>query len=283
MNLKKFVKKIYWNLFKRHFYGITGPFRILPDFIIIGAMKSGTTSLSYNISEHPCVLPPAYDEIGFFDVNFDLGFNWYKSLFPTTFKKNKILSKYGFFSTGDDTPFYFWREDAVIRIKQFLPSSKFLVILRNPIDRAYSNYVDELNQFSSVPSFEDMIQREIEIIDSENNYCLSKTNFKRYSRNPSHIAKGFYAEQLEIWFKHFERNQFFIISTEDLSMCPYETMNKIYNFLELPAYSIKNPQKKKSKIYLPMKTETRKFLIEYYKPHNKKLFNLIGKNFNWDK
>ena len=283
MNSKLFLRKFYWNIIKRHYYGITGCLRVLPNFIIIGAMKSGTTSLNYNMAEHPCIIPAAYDEIGFFDVNFDLGFNWYRSLFPTIFSKKKILNKNSFFATGEDTPFYFWREDAILRIKQYLPDVKFLLVLRNPIDRAYSNYIDELNQFSNIPTFEEIIKNEIELIDSEKNFCLSQNNFERYSRNPSHIAKGFYAEQLKLWFKYFPENQFCIISTENLAKNPIDTMNKIFNFLELPNYDIKNPQKKKFKKYEPMNKKTRDFLIEYYKPHNKQLYDLISENFDWEK
>ena len=81
------INKIYWNLYKRGIAGLTSSFRVLPDFIIIGSMKSGTTSLYHDICEHPCVSPAAYDEIGFFDRNYELGVNWYRSLFPTKMNK----------------------------------------------------------------------------------------------------------------------------------------------------------------------------------------------------
>ena len=276
-------RKLYWNIFKRHVYGITGPLRVLPDFIIIGTMKSGTTSLNYNIAEHPCVLPAAYDEIGFFDVNFELGFNWYRSLFPTTFQKKSIISKHGSFVTGEDTPFYFWREDAAIRIKQFLPKTKLLLLLRNPIDRAYSHYMDNFFRNSKIPSFETVIDKEIKTISKDKDYRLSQTNFERYSGTSSYIAKGFYAEQLKIWFKHFPKEQFCIISTEELSKNPIETMNTVFDFLNLPSYQLKNPQKRKHKKYVPMEKDTRNYLIEFYKPYNKKLYDLIQKTFDWDK
>ena len=70
------LKKIYWNFFKRNIFGMTASMRVLPDFNIIGSMKCGTTSLYYDICEHPCTLAAAYDEIGFFDSNFHLGINW---------------------------------------------------------------------------------------------------------------------------------------------------------------------------------------------------------------
>lgn len=276
------MRKLYWNLINRHVYGITGPFRILPDYIIIGAMKSGTTSLNFNLSEHPCIIPASFDEIGFFDVNFNLGLNWYRSFFPTSFKKNKILSKYGHFCSGEDTPFYFWREDAAERIKNLIPNTKFLLILRNPVDRAYSNYTDGLIKNPNLPSFENTIKHEIALISEENTRISIHKN-SIFSRDPSHIAKGFYAEQLDVWFKYFSKKQFHFISTEDLSINPVETMNTVFNFLQLPEYEIKIPQKRKCKNYKKMNSDTRNFLINYYQPHNTKLYQLIGKKFDWDK
>ena len=81
--LKRIYQIFYYVLCKRHFYGVTGSLRVLPDFIVIGSMKCGTTSLYYDICEHPCTIAAAYDEIGFFDSNFHLGLNWYRSMFPT--------------------------------------------------------------------------------------------------------------------------------------------------------------------------------------------------------
>ena len=282
MNLKKIIKQFYWLIIKRNFYGLTSSLRVLPNFIIIGAMKSGTTSLSYNISEHPCVTPPKLDEIVFFDVNFDLGFNWYRSFFTSKYHKNKIISNYGVFSTGDDTPFYFWREDAAERIKKYLPKTKFIVLLRNPIDRAYSNYMDEVIRNEHSNNFEKDIDLEIKLILKEKDYNLSKNNFERYSRNPSHIAKGFYAEQLSMWFRHFEKDNFLIISSEKLITNPKLTMSKVYNFLELPSYTIQFPQIKKQKNYPLMNSDTSEFLKNFYQPYNEKLFDLINTRFDWN-
>ena len=80
---KNRISQYYHRYFKRGFSGITASSRVLPDFIIIGTVRSGSTSLYYNICEHPSVLEAAYDEIGYFDSNYHLGENWYRSMFPT--------------------------------------------------------------------------------------------------------------------------------------------------------------------------------------------------------
>ena len=80
---------VYHKVVKRHVYSLTASSRALPDFIVIGAVRCGTTSLYQNICEHPYVLAAKQDEIGFFDSNYHLGIDWYKSFFP----KNSQLQK----------------------------------------------------------------------------------------------------------------------------------------------------------------------------------------------
>ena len=94
MNFKRTYQKMYYQFLKRHYYGVTAKSRVLPDFLIIGAVRSGTTSLYYDICQHPSVKKAAYDEIGFFDDNYHLGEDWYRSLFPTKKKMHEVKQKF---------------------------------------------------------------------------------------------------------------------------------------------------------------------------------------------
>ena len=278
----KFVRKIFWTLLKRHYYGFTSPIRVLPDFIIIGAMKSGTTSLYYNICQHQNVFEAAYDEIGFFDDNYELGLNWYRSMFPTIFQKYISKLKHQKFLTGEDTPFYFWKEDAVNRINKILPNVKLIIILRNPIDRAYSNYTDRINQGKELNSFEEVIEREINLIKKNGEKNSKSNQIIDIIKEPAYLAKGIYVNQLELWIKKFPLNQFHILSTEEMANNPNKTLQKVFEFLEIPKENIKTPQKRKMKKYSPMNIKTRESLIEFYKPYNEKLFEEINQRFDWD-
>ena len=119
MIVMKSVKKVYrifrYLILGRKFKGINAKNHALPNFIIIGAMKSGTTSLYNYICDHPSVISAEYDEIGFFDSNYHLGLNWYRSLFPTKKQLKSLEQKEGQGITGEDTPFYFWNEEAANR------------------------------------------------------------------------------------------------------------------------------------------------------------------------
>ena len=274
------LKKIYWNSIKRNTAGITGPFRVLPDFIIIGSMKCGTTSLYYDICEHPCASAAARDEIGFFDSNFHLGLNWYRSMFPTKGQIEDIKHKEGVAITGEDTPFYFWNPIAAKRIQKILPNIKLIIILRNPIDRAYSEYQDLVSRESNSPSFETFIENEINT--RKKGIIITEENFEIFNQNDSYLLKGIYIDQLKIWAGLFPKEQIFTLSTESLNSDPTASMESVFQYLNLPDYKIKKPQHQKQKKYAPMDSQTRKLLIEFFKPHNERLFKFIGKEFDWE-
>jgi len=82
---RQLYRIIYYQLIQRHIFAITGFIRVIPDFLVIGAKRCGTTSLYQHLPEHPCISKSPHDNMGFFNDNFHLGVNWYKSFFPTTF------------------------------------------------------------------------------------------------------------------------------------------------------------------------------------------------------
>jgi len=279
--IRGLYQKLFYQFYQRNIYALTGPIRSLPDFIIIGTARSGSTSLYYNICQHPCVLSAAYDELGYFDSNFHLGLNWYRSLFPTLFSKWIVKQKKQFAITGEDTPFYIWNPLVAKRILKILPKIKLIVVLRNPVDRAYSNYHLGIRAGSENLSFEDAIQIELKKLNEINDEF--EHNVEKYTIPRSYIAKGFYANQLKIWLELFNSEQLIIISTEDLESNPQGTLDRIYDFLKIPKNHKLIPEKQKKASYPKMKNETREFLINLYKKNNAELFTMIGQKFDWDK
>ena len=272
-NAYRFIRYV---LLQRHFYGITAPLRVLPDFFVIGVVRSGTTSLYHYLDEHPCITKSAYDELGFFDDNYHLGLNWYRSMFPTKSHKEKIIKKFGKFLTYDVTPFYIYNKISVERIFKAFPNSKIIAVLRNPIDRAYSNYF----LGDQKESFEKTIEREKEELKRIS--AMDHEGYYKFTRN-SLLARGFYAEQLKSWFKVFPKERILIIKSEDLSSDSQKILNEIFQFLELPQHNIEKLEKKNLGNYLRMKEETRNDLTEFFRPYNEKLYLMLGRDFGWDK
>ena len=273
-------RKIRYNLLQRHIYGLTSSFRVLPDLLVIGAKRCGTTSLYEYLGQHPCIKKSSHDNIGFFNDNFHLGIDFYKSFFPTIFEKKKVIQKNKKFMTYDVTPFYIYHEKAPQRIHQILPNSKLIVILRNPIDRSYSNYcMGDPREKRKKKTFEEVIVDEKKILNK-----INKNNTDEYYNfvHSSMLARGFYAEQLENWFKIFPKDQILIIKSEEFATETNKIMNNIFDFLGLPHYNIHDDSKKNKNHYEVMKKETRIDLIEFFRPYNEKLYSLIGRNFNWE-
>jgi hypothetical protein len=277
--VKNLTRSIYNIILKRGISGITSTRRVLPDFIIIGTVRSGSTSLYYNICSHPSILPASYDEIGFFDSNYHLGMNWYRSMFPLKSDMERIRSETKYALTGEDTPFYFWKIDAANRIRKILPKIKLITILRNPVQRAYSNYYLGVREGTEKLTFEEAVRKELDTLPE--NKILAENIFKFCNVRRSYIAKSLYVYQMKIWFERFSKNRLFVISTEEMSKSPAHTMNQAYEFLGLPKYENTFFEKRKKASYEKMGDNIRKELEEFFKPHNEELFKLIGKSFDW--
>ena len=279
---KKSTYKRFYRLFvNRHFFGITSPFRVLPDFFVIGPGRTGSTSLYHYLDQHPSLSKSAYDELGFFDVNFHLGLHWYRSLFPSIFTKYRIKSKTNFFMTYDVTPSYIRRPWNARRIKNLFPNTKLIVILRNPVDRAYSHYKLLNRVFGEVRSFDEIIKEEMNNI-SKWNVDSKDDNYFATKVEKSILARGFYAEQLSIWFELFSKNQILIVSSEKLLSDTKNTVNDIFKFLNLPQFKISNTKKVNVSPPSKMNPETRKLLIDFFRPYNQELDKFLNLDFKWD-
>ena len=281
--MKSLYRTFRYVLCDRKFRGLTSPLRVLPDFIVIGVGRGGTTSLYNYLNQHNCIQKSSYDEIGFFDDNFHLGINWYRSMFPTKYEKQKIIKKFGKFLTYDVTPWYIRRPWTANRIKTLLPSAKIISVLRNPVDRTYSHYHLTCREKGTTKSFEEIIEEDIKKIDNyDGNLKNSQKYYEDFVQN-SHIARGFYLEQLENWFTVFNKENILIISSEDLANHTQKTMDYIFNFLNIEDQVIPNLEKVNVAKYPKMKEKTRKILENYFFEYNENLFKKIGKHFNWNK
>ena len=282
--LKRIYQICYYVLCKRHFYGITASLRILPDFLVIGVGRGGTTSCFHYLSQHPSIIGSAYDEIGFFDENFHLGLNWYRSMFPTKFLKKKIVKKFGKCLTYDVTPAYIRKPWVARRIKELFPEIKLIALLRNPVDKAYSHYHSSIKSGVQKPSFEEMVEEDIKTFQKfENTNSIIDDEYFRNYIEKSELGRGLYAQQLKIWFELFDPKQILILTSEELSTETNKAMNKIFQFLDLPDYEIPDTVKRSTANYTNMKMDTRKKLISFFSKYNQDLFKLLNREFDWNK
>lgn len=270
---------------------MTARWRVLPDFVIIGAQKSGTTSLYNFLIRHPAIAAASEKEIEYFSTRHKHGELWYRSNFPInmsghcSFKKKKQTNKPKRL-TGEASPKYLFYPTVPDRMKSLLPDVKLIAILRNPVDRAYSHYHHYVRDNIESLSFEDAISTEEErcagggeqlIKDPDSDPC----HYRRYS----YLARGRYAEQLENWFRYYGREQFLILTTEEFYEDPQRILDQASAFLGLPPHPFQAMGLRNLNVgdYKEMSADTRKFLVEYFKSHNERLAKLLRCSFDWDR
>ena len=169
-------------------------------------------------------------------------------------------------------------------MKEILPDVKLIVILRNPVDRAYSQYHHTMRMNKETLPFEKAIEAEEERCAGERERLVKDPYFvTRSYQAHSYIARGHYADQLENWFRYYDRKQFLILATEDFHKNPQLTLDQIFDFLGVSSFQTENLRNLNVGEYKEMNADTRKFLIKYFKPHNERLYRLLQRSFDWDK
>ena len=265
-------------------YNTTGSSHVLPDFLIIGAARSGTTSLYEYLVQHPSIIPGTGKEVYFFDKEFAKGVNWYRSFFPTKTNKSKLEKKLQTKCiTGEATPRYLHHPHTPKRVFELIPNVKLIVLMRNPIDRAYSHYQMEVGSGNEELSFEEAVEQEEDRILGDMKKMEKNENFysvKFYRK--SYLTRGKYAEQIKRWFEYFPRDQFLFLKSEDLYSDPSKIYHKVLEFLELPKFDLDSFKAHRMRKYSAISDDTRKKLSDYFKPHNEQLYQLLGKNFGWN-
>lgn len=247
----------------------TSKWRTLPDFIIIGTQKGGTTSLFYYLMQHPELTMSHKKEIYFFNLFFDKGLAWYKSHFP--FRANTKI-------TGEATPSYIYHPKAAGRVKSILPDVKLIVLLRNPIDRAYSGYAMGLRRKTdTADTFEIAIERELEALKNQNN--TDEYTFEKHELY--YLERGKYYSQLLPWLEHFASEQLLFIKSENFFQNPEKELIKVYEYLNISTILPKDLSKKNTGKYDKISPETVHRLEAYFREENEQLTNLLGKEFEW--
>lgn len=198
-----------------------------PDFVIIGTQRGGTTSLHAYLSAHPQVHTPATKELHFLTDRFARGRDWYIGQFPSHLELGNL--------TGESTPYSLFHPLAPQRLRAIAPDAKLIVLLRNPVDRAYSHYLMEQARGDEPLSFPAALDAEAaRLAGKEERLVADPTYVSAPHKHASYVARGDYAPQLERWFATYPREQFLILRSEDLYARTAETFARVTSFLGLP-------------------------------------------------
>lgn len=260
-----------------------------PDFMIIGAQKSGTSSMFIYLNQGKSFQGSVNKEVHFFDklINEGKDIEWYKRQFVKGAGKINPL----FFEA---TPNYLYYEKIPEILKEINPGLRFVILLREPVSRAFSawNMYRELFEDENrrkgfegtdlykyymkgrkvFPSFSEAINIELNLIKSNENIV-----------EPSIIRRGFYAKQIRNWFKYFPREQFLVLQFEEFKQNLNGSLAEVYDFLGVDSeVTLKDDRPANKRTYnAKMTSEDKNMLKKIYQEPNNDLMELLGKKFSW--
>jgi hypothetical protein len=248
----------------------TAQLRQLPDAIIIGAQKAGTTSLNRYLGDHPDIGIAKSKEVHYFSMRFDNGMDWYQAHFPLRGKAATVV---------EDSPSYLFHPEAPRRMKQILPRVKLIALLRNPVDRAFSHYQMNVRKGNEPLSFEEAIAAESERVGDGGD---GNDQEWRVASFVSYLRRGLYAEQLQRWLAVFARNQVLVLKSEEFFQHPEPGFERVLAFLGLQPWQLPRYENFRPGEYAALRPETRTRLRDFFAPHNQQLYALLGEDFGWE-
>jgi len=264
--------------------------RPLPLMLIIGAQRSGTSSLYKWLEAHPDVAASVRKETEYLTRSFQQGEVWYRSHFASRFRHKVAKLRHRPLVTFEATPTYLSHPLAPERAAALVPGAKLIVLLRNPVTRAVSQYEHERSGGREPMTIDDAIAAEADRVGRDlARLAIDPMYNARDLQRYSYLTRGRYAEQLERWFEKFDRSRVLVVRSEDMYDDPAKVYAEILDFLGLRRWQ---PRQFVNQSYLTrpdatstpveVSDETRAWLRDYFRPHNVRLKELLGRDFDWD-
>lgn len=252
----------------------TSPLRSFPDLIIVGAMKSGTSSLFWYLTQHPKITTGNIKEVHFFDNNYSKGPFWYRSHFPVS--DGSIIC--------EGSPYYLNYPHAAKRIHELIPSAKMIAILRNPTERAISHYYHQVRKERETLPILEAFQAEEERVKAEWERMLEdETYISPTHQYFSYKHRGIYIDQLERYWQYFDDSNLLVLNAARLFSEPTDTLKELYEFVGVDAYighiDLTPQHASSNKAKVP--SSVHEYLDDFFAPYNQRLYQRLGRDFGW--
>lgn len=258
--------------------------RVLPDFLVLGGQRCGSTTLYTMLTGHPQVMAASHKEPHFFDRNYGRGEDFYRRLFPLRAHVGARARRLGGARvvTGEATTYYLAHPAVPGRVAAMLPDIRLVAILRNPVDRAYSHYQLSVRGGWETLSFEEALAAEPKRIAGEEQRLIEDPGFAGHShRYHSYRTRGLYLEQLERWWAAFPRDRLLVLRSEDMFADPAAVYGELAAFLGLEPDAGRTFTASNRVSYAGMANETRRELEAYYAEPNRRLEAKLGRPLGW--
>jgi len=252
--------------------------RALPDFVVIGAQKAGTSSLYGQLAAHPSVVPAIRKEVHHFD-HAPVPLAHYRAWFPRRATLTRLAARTGRGITGEATPFYLCHPAVPGRLRAAVPDVRLIAVLRDPAARAISGYHHAVR----VGDEDRPIEVALDPTAAEDLPPASAVDWYDAPRCPlrihGYLARSRYAEQLERWLAVFPREQLLVIDSGALraGRVPAEVLA----FLDLPDGGAPAVADRNVGAYAAPASDLEQVLREYFRPHDERLRSLLGVELPW--
>jgi tetratricopeptide (TPR) repeat protein len=237
-----------------------------PTFFIIGQAKAGTTALFQYLSRHPAIVSPLVKEPQYWSIYYDLGAAWYESLFPRLPETSGLI-------TGEGSVTYLNDPDAPARVRKKLPHVKLIVLLREPVSRAYSEYWMDVRLGRRKASFEEVIAGEL----SQLPVCPLDDHAAHNGRFPGvYLNRSAALPHLKRWLSHFPPEQLLILRHEQMAQDLPAVMYRVCRFLGVPPFVPRDRRRHNEGRYPPMAADLKEKLRDWFAPHQEALAEFLA-------
>ena len=268
---------------------LTARARVLPDFLVIGTKRGGTTSLWFALAGHPDVAPlfPALQEQKsphYFDIHYDKPLGWYRSFFATRAQLRRHEARTGRRAlTGEASPYYMFHPLAAERVAAVLPGVKLLVSLRDPVERLWSHYNERLAGHTETLGIEQALDAEEGRLAGEAERIVTEqpSYYSFHHDLSSYLARGRYLEHLQPWLDRFGPDQLLVLRAEDYYADSPGELAKVADHLGIAPFPEQPPEHYNRLPRNPMPDAVRDRLVDYYRPHVEALQSELGRDFRW--
>ncbi|CUR55118.1 Sulfotransferase domain-containig protein [metagenome] len=278
------------NLATRKYAVATVSQRTMPDFLVIGTKRGGTTSLFNYLMMHPGILglfpqSRAKKSSDYFFKQQHHGETWYRSHFHTSAYRSLKQRRLGYATVaGEASPYYLWDPRIAGAVHAFSPSMKAIALVRDPVERAWSHYqertangVEPLSFPDALRAEDDRLQGELEAMDADPVYYSEAHDWYSYR------SRGIYLPQLQNWRATFPDDQLLVLRSEDMYADVQGTFDTICEFLGVPPFALPTTRTFGAGRRSTMPEESRAELTEFYAPHNAALETYLGRELGWSR
>ena len=261
---------------------LTAPGRMLPDVVIVGAQRAGTTTLFRMLSEHPQVTRPTLSKgTAFFDLNYQRGMRWYRAHFPlraTAWMRSRGKRHLTFESCG----YYMFHPHAAARMAEQLPHVQVVALLRDPVDRAYSAHQHELRRGFETLGFDEALEQEEERLRGEEQRLLDDPSVRSFDhQHHGYLARSRYVDQVRRLLDTFGPDRVLIMDAEALFADPRGEFTRLCEWLRIDPPTEVADEQWNAAPRDPLSPERRAELAAYFAPYDEQLSSLLGRPLTW--